>query len=176
MSWWYCFPPSTMVLFQCHCFYCFFCFFFGFLIAHECDHSFGSLITSELLCWSDHIFAIYPPLEAWFWTHPLKWRRRCRWQTIFQRHFTSIPSYCHWRTNHQKMSNIIIWRRRDDSTRRWEHPRDLASTSLWPSMVRLSSMPQQICDRGISPIHSSGRTKVSAVEGNSESAAILTGR
>ena len=32
----------------------------GFLIVHECDHSFGSLLTSELLCWAI-IFSPYTP-------------------------------------------------------------------------------------------------------------------
>ena len=55
-------------------------------------------------------------------------------------------------------------------------PGDLASTSLWPLMVRLSSMQQPLGNRGISPIYSSGRAKVLGVEGSSESATIFTGR
>ena len=37
--------------------------FFGFLIAHECDHSFWSLLTSELLCW-EIILLPYTPLGS----------------------------------------------------------------------------------------------------------------
>ena len=37
-----------------------FWFFFCFLIAHECDHSFGSLLTSELFCW-EIILSPYTP-------------------------------------------------------------------------------------------------------------------
>ena len=36
--------------------------FFGcFLIAHECDHSFGSLLTYELLCWAMILLPYNPP-------------------------------------------------------------------------------------------------------------------
>ena len=38
-------------------------FFFGFLIAHECDHSFGSLLTSEILFWAIILFP-YTPLRS----------------------------------------------------------------------------------------------------------------
>ena len=73
-------------------------------------------------------------------------------------------------------SGLIIRQRRADSAKRWEHPRDLASTSLWPSTVRLLSTLQPIGNRGRSPINSSGRTQVSGVGGNYKSASIFTGR
>ena len=75
----------------------------------------------------------------------------------------------------EKSSRIIIRRRRADSASKWEHLRDLASTSLWPSMVRLLSMLQPLAEIGIFLIYSSRLTKVSGVEGNSESAAVFTG-
>ena len=76
-----------------------------------------------------------------------------------------------------KISGIIIWRHRHaDSARRREHPQDLVSTSLWPSIDRLSSTPQPLGNRDISLIDSSGRTQVSGVEGNYEGAAVFTGR
>ena len=125
---------------------------------------------------SDHIVAIYPPSEACFWTRPLQWWRHCRWQPILQRHCTSIPSSCRWWSICKNSSRIIIWRFRADSVIRWEHPRDLTSTSLWSSTVRLSSMPQPLGDRGIFPIDSSGRTKVSGVEDNSKIVAVFMGQ
>ena len=70
----------------------------------------------------------------------------------------------------------IIWEHRADIPRRWEHPRDLVSTLLWPSAVSLLSTPQLLGNRGISPIDSSGRTQLLGVEGNYESAAVFTGR
>ena len=124
----------------------------------------------------EYIVAIYPPLEAWFWTRPLQCQWLHWWQLILQRHRTYTPSSCRWRPTRQNLSRIIIWRRRADSARRWEQPRDLASTSLWPSTARLSSTPQPLCDRGISPIDSSGRNKVLVVEGNSLSAAVFVGQ
>ena len=67
------------------------------------------------------------------------------------------------------------WYRRADSDRRWEHPPDMASTLLWPSIVRLLSTPQPLGNRGISLIHSSGWTKLLGMEGNFESVAVFTG-
>ena len=55
-----CSSPSTMVSFHRH--RCWLLFLGGgFFIAHECDHWFGSLITSKLIFWSNHIVAMYPP-------------------------------------------------------------------------------------------------------------------
>ena len=55
------FSPSMMALFhRHHCWLLFFGYFLGFLIAHECDHSFGLLLTSELLFWAI-IFSPYTP-------------------------------------------------------------------------------------------------------------------
>ena len=81
---------------------------FGFLIAHECDHSFGSMLTSELLCW-EIILLPYtppPPSEAWFWTRTMQWRRHRQWRPILQQHRTYIQSYCRWLPTHQKSSRI----------------------------------------------------------------------
>ena len=71
---------------------------------------------------------------------------------------------------------LIIRRRRADSTRRRERPQDLASTSLWPSVVRSTYTPKPIGDIGISLIASSSWTQVSVVEGDSKSAAVFKGR
>ena len=99
----------------------------------------------------NHIVAICPPLEACLCSCPLQWWWCRQWQPIFQWHHTSIPSSWHWGTTRQKLSRIIILRRRADSVIRWEHPRDLESTLLWPSAVRLSSMPQPLGNIVISP-------------------------
>ena len=117
-----------------------------------------------------------PPSQSCFWTRPLQWQRRRQWRPVLQQHRTSIPSSCCWRTTRQKSSRIIIRRHHADIARRWEHPWDLASTSLWPSEVRLSSTSQPLGNRGISPIDYSGQKKVSGVEGNSKSASVFTGR
>ena len=99
---------------------------------------------------SDHIVAIYPPLEACFWTCPLQWRWRCWWWQILQWHRNSISYSYRWRPNHQNSSRIIIRRRRADIARRWEHPWDLASTSLLPLTVRLLSWKKKAMDSPVS--------------------------
>ena len=56
------FSPSKMESFHCQC--CWLLFFgcFGvFLIAHKCDHSFGLLLTSKLLCWAIILSTHTPP-------------------------------------------------------------------------------------------------------------------
>ena len=169
-----CFSPSTMALFHCQRCWFFFCFVFGYphfpwvwlLI------QIAAYIWTNLL--SDNIVAIYPSSEACFWTCPLQWQQCRRWRPILQRYHTSIPSSCRWRPTRQNPSRIIIWR--CDSARRWENLRDMASTLLGPSMVRLLSTPQLIGDRGIYPINSYGLKKVSGAEGNYESVAVFTGR
>ena len=62
LSRWVCFSPSTMASFHRQCCW-FFVFVFGggLLIAHECDHSFESLITYELLCWKTILLPYTPP-------------------------------------------------------------------------------------------------------------------
>ena len=70
----------------------------------------------------------------------------------------------------------IIRRCRVDSSRRKEHLRYLASTSLWPSAVRFSSTLQPLGNRGISLINSSIWTQIFLVEGNYESAAVFIGQ
>ena len=139
LLWWVYLYPITMASFdRQRCWLLFSGVFLVFLIAHECHHSFGLLLAYELLCWAIILPPYTPPSEAWFWTLPLQWWWRRRWRLILQRHRTSIPSSCFWRPNRKKLSRIIIRRYRSDSSRRWEHPRDLASTSMYPSMVRLS--------------------------------------
>ena len=65
LSRWVCFSPSTMVSFHHHCCWLLFYFFiFGFLISHECDHSFGSLLTSKLLSWAIILSPYTPPLGS----------------------------------------------------------------------------------------------------------------
>ena len=44
-----------------HCWLVYFYFYLGFLIAHKCDHSFRSLLTSELLCWAIILLSYTPP-------------------------------------------------------------------------------------------------------------------
>ena len=52
-AWWVCFSLNTMASFHCHrCLLLFFVVFLCFLIAHECEHLLGSLITWEVLCWA----------------------------------------------------------------------------------------------------------------------------
>ena len=97
---------------------------------------------------SDHIVAIYPPSEACFWTRPLQWRWHCRWRLILQWHHTSIPSSCCWQPTCKFFSWTIIQWCLADIARRWEHPRDLASTSLWPLKVRFLSTLQPLGERG----------------------------
>ena len=59
---------------------------------------------------SDHIVAIYPPLEACLWTCPLQWRWHRWWRLILQFHCTSIPSSCCCQPTRQNSSWIIIQR------------------------------------------------------------------
>ena len=96
-----------------------------------------------------------PPSKVCFWTRYLQWRRRRQWQPILQRQRNSIPSSCRWRPTRQNWPGLIIRQRHADSARRWEHLRDLASTSLWPSTARLSSTLQPLGNIGISLIDSS---------------------
>ena len=49
-----------MALFHCQCCRLLFFLLFGFLISHECYHTFGTLLTLELLCWAI-ILSPYPP-------------------------------------------------------------------------------------------------------------------
>ena len=55
---------------------------------------------------SDHIVAIWPPLESWFCTRSLQWWQHRWWRRILQRHRTSTPSYCRWRPTRQKLARI----------------------------------------------------------------------
>ena len=179
LSWWVFSSPSTMVLLHCQCCWLLlFGWFFYFIIAHEFDQSFGLMLTSELLCWVI-IFSPYtppPPSEAYFWNRPMQWQRRCRCRPILQLHRSSSTSSCRWWPTCENLSRIIILWCRADILRRWDQPRDLAYTSLWPSTVRLLSTPQLLVNRGISLIDSSRQAKVSGVKGNFKSAAVLTGR
>ena len=121
----------------------------------------------------DNIVTIYPPLDACFWTHPLQWLRRCQWRPILQQLSpllaASGPPFKNW-------PGLIIRWCCTDSARRQEHLQDLASTSWWPTGVRLSSTPQPLGNRGISLIKYSVQMQLLGVEGNSESASIFTGR
>ena len=59
LSQWVCFSPITMSsLHRRRCQLSFFLVYIGFLIDHECEHSFRLLLTSELFC-CDLIIAIY---------------------------------------------------------------------------------------------------------------------
>ena len=72
---------------------------------------------------SDHIVAIYPPLEACFWTRPLQWLWCRRWQLILQWHRTYISCSCCWQPTRQNSSWIII--------RRWLADSAIRSGSLY---------------------------------------------
>ena len=50
-----------MANFHHHRSWLFFFVFFCFLISHECDHSFVSLLTSKLLCWAIILLPYTPP-------------------------------------------------------------------------------------------------------------------
>ena len=64
---------------------------------------------------SDHIVAIYPPLEACFWTCLLQWQWCRQWRLILKWHRTYIPSSCCWQPTRQNLSWIIIQRWLSDS-------------------------------------------------------------
>ena len=51
--------PSTLLI-------VIFCFSLAFLIAHDCDHSLGLLITYELLCWAIILLPYTPPRKPVF--------------------------------------------------------------------------------------------------------------
>ena len=55
---------------------------------------------------SNHIVAIYPPVEACFWNRSLQWQQCRRWRPILQRHRTYIPSYCRFQPTRQKLVRI----------------------------------------------------------------------
>ena len=175
LSRWFWSSPSIMAPFHRHCRW----LFFGFFWFPHCPWVWPLIRISDYTrttFLSDRIVAIYPPSEACFWTRPLQWRRCRQCWPMLQRHHTSIPSSCRWRPTCQKLSRIIIRRRHSDSVRRWEHPRDLESTSLWSLTVSLLLMPQPFGYRGISLIDSNGQTKVLGVEVNTEISAVFTGR
>ena len=161
--------PSPLLIF-------FWGYFFGFLIAHECDHLFGSLLTSKLLFWAIILSTYTPPrnhasgIVLCSVDKAVDGDQSCSYIAPLSP-LISVggPPVKNW-------PGSIIWQCRVDSARSWEHPRDMASTSLWPSTASLLSTPQLLGDRGISPINSSGQTRVSGMEGNYESAAVSTGR
>ena len=177
MSQWVCFSPSTMVSFHHH--RCWLLFFGVFLVAsfhHECNHSFGLLCLSDLLCWAIILLPNNPPLKPdsgiilFNDNDAVDGNQSCS-DTIPLSSLIAVdgPPF-------KNRPGSIMRQRRADSVRRWEHPQDLASTILWPSTSRLLSMPQPLGDRGISPIQTSGRTQVLGVEGNYKSAAVFTGQ
>ena len=100
-----CFSPSTMASFHCHRCWLFFRFFWFphcpwvWPLIWIADYIWTTLL-------SNHIVAIYPPSEAFFWTRSLQWQLPRRWRPILQRHRTSIPYYCCWWTTRQTFSRV----------------------------------------------------------------------
>ena len=134
----------------------------------------GAYIQTNFL--GGNIVSIYPLLEACFWTCYLQWRQRCWWQPILQRHRTFTPYLWCCGPSIKDKPGLIIWKHLADSTRRWEHLRDLVYTLLCPSTARLSSTKQPLGNKGIFPIDSSRQTQVSGVESSYESSAVFTGQ
>ena len=177
LSRWVCVSPSTVVSFHHHhCWLLFLAVFLCFLIAHECDYTFGSLLTSELLCWAIILLPYNPPrkpaygLDLCSGDDAVDGGRSCSDTAPLSPLLAlGIPPVKNW-------PGLIIRQLCADSVIRWEHPQDMASTSLWQSTARLFSMPQPLGNRGMSLINSSGRMQVLGVEGKYESAAVFTGR
>ena len=158
------------------CWFLFFGFFLGFLISHECDHSFRLLLTSELLWWSIILSSYTPPWNpaSGLVICSIDYAAGGDWS------FSCTACLSHLLANggppvKNRPGSIIQWRRAY-SARRRERPQDLESTSLWPSAVSFPHMPQPLVNIGISLITSSAWTQGSVVEGDSKSAAVFMGR
>ena len=123
----------------------------GFLIAHECDHSFGSLLPSKLIFWAI-IFCPYDPpwkpasvLFLCSGNGAADGNQSCRGTTPISYLLASgDPPVKKWQGS-------IIRRCCANSSRRRERPQYLVSTLLWPLAVRLSSSPKRLGGRATAP-------------------------